>query len=193
MKTHPYVSPLLLASWPILGSCNPDLVNMVSGGSSVPLAPGPVEMVQVFLFNQTQYSQVTFLVRTEDPDLGGFSFDTNPRIGRIGAVIKCPTGRIGLGDLDDPTALNAALVFNPLDPLATTGQPVPVAFGLQPLVEGISYQCGDTIFIVASDDSRFPSGIAFSMSVVSGAQQTPVADVETFQVIKNVLIREGLF
>lgn len=182
------VAALLMLA-PALGSCNPDLVNSLSGGSQVPLAPGSAPFVQVFVYNLTQLTTIDFLLTTD----GVSDTLTNifPLVGSAGVLYSCPTGRIGLGNLDDPESLTGAFAFGPTFIGSSADLKVPIAFNQNPLVEGISYQCGDTIFIAASDDSRSSSGISFSMAVYSGAQQPPVSDIETFQVVQNVLLREG--
>jgi hypothetical protein len=182
---------LLVFVLPLAGSCNPDLVNTVTGGSQVPLAPGPsVPWVQVLLYNQTQYTTFSEVaLMTEDPDWGGFPITfqgISPQIGSVGILLRCPTGRIGLGDLDDPDSLTAGLA------VGLSELEIPFSFGQNPLVEGISYECGDTVFIVAVDDNQSPQGVSFGMGVYSGSQQGPVTDIETFQVVHNVLLVEGL-
>jgi hypothetical protein len=125
----------------------------------------------------------------EDPDWFGTPItfqNISPQIGSAGILLRCPTNRIGMGDLDDPESLTAGTATN------VAGVEVPISFGQFPLVEGVSYQCGDTIFIVAVDDSQSSSGISFGMGVYSGAQQGPVTDIETFQVVHNVLLVEGM-
>ena len=106
------------------------------------------------------------------------------QLGDFGIIYRCPVNRIMLGDLERPERpIGQAVLQN--------GLVTNVFFEDPPLVEGISFNCGDAIFFVFVDDSRSTSGVSIGAGVFSGLNQGPVTQIETYQVIRNVLSVEG--
>jgi hypothetical protein len=164
--------------------CNPDLVNAVSGGSQVPLAPGNQPFVHVTVLNDST-AFIDYTISTEDDDLMLVTnAGSTPLVGDFGIIYRCPVNRIALGDLERPEFPIGQAVHQ-------NGLITNVFFEDPPLVEGISFNCGDSVFFVMVNDTSSPSGISIGAGVFSGANQGPVTQIETYQVIRNILAVEG--
>ena len=58
---------------------------------------------------------------------------------------------------------------------------------------GFSYNCGDTVILLAIDDQNSSGGILVSSGLIGGASQTgPFTGPDTFANLEALLIAEGL-
>lgn len=172
------------------GCLNPTFVSQLSGGSTVPLAPGDTPFVHVLVINATE-ELIVDVQFGFTPEFQGFN---SALVGGIlpgqqsGFLLACPVSQIGLGD---PTDLGAPAVT------LTTAEDVeinvpPAAF---PLVvrNGTDFSCGDTVVFTIVDDRSNGYGISVQPGRVNGANHTgPFSGPDTFEIVNLLLMSSGV-
>lgn len=179
------VSALVL---PLASGCiNPSLYNSETS-NLYPLAPGDQPFVLVEVINDTT-AVVDYTITVDDgratPTQYPFS-DITPATRDAGVLVPYPFLRVNLGDLD-----------NPITPSITATLPDGLTIQVPPQVAslraGVDFQQGDTIIYRLVADARSPSAITVSVAKIEGTTQTgPFTRADTFQVVKLLLLSQGL-
>lgn len=163
----------------IAAGCNPIFWNQMSGGSFAPLAPGDTAFVLAHAVNDTRVS-TTVVIGFDAPTwvnqpITGTFFDIEPGTGN-GILIPCPVDEIGLGPLDDPSEM--ALQFSLPDGGQVT---VPASAFPFTLLNGVDYECGDTVLFTIIEDQNSVFGVTVVPSQIEGSTQTgPFSGPDTF-------------
>ncbi len=165
------------------GVLNPQFLNLQTG-AVFPVAPGDTEFVLVEVANQTREKQVTFLLSVETAD-GPQTLElvTTPDLPTQAAVFSCPVARIGLGELGNLES-SGIRITNP-----ETGQFFEAPWDRNPLTEGRSFLCGDTILFLATTDTSVAGSVVLTVGRIDGgAQAGPFSGADTFENLEEIVI-----
>jgi hypothetical protein len=149
------------------GCLNPAFVNNLTGGSTVPIAPGDTPYIHVLFINATQATTIE-LYFGWTPEYQGSNWFHMTGISPLtqrGLLLGCPINQIGLGNPDD-LALPAMVLTTST---GTVNVP-PSAFPLT-LHNGTDYVCGDMVVFTIVDDRNNGYGINVSPGRVDGSNQ----------------------
>lgn len=185
-----WVGVALLAS---ASGCIPGGVISGVGRPSVPIAPGDTPFVMIRCINASGLFAIDFLIQTESTTTsgtttgGGNLLNVRSNGGDSGLLVACPVDKIALGNVNDPDSTGFRV--------GIPGQEkIEVSWGADgPLVAGFSYNCGDTVIFLATDDQNSPGGILISTGLIGGASETgPFQGPDTFENLEALLRSEGL-
>ena len=89
---------------------------------------------------------------------------------------------MGLGTLDDPDSPAIRII----DPATNTFFEVP--FGRNPLTDGRSFVCGDSVIFLVTQDPTLPGGVRVSVGRIDGGTQIgPFTGRDTFENLENIV------
>jgi hypothetical protein len=164
------------------GILNPSFVNRSSGGV-FPVAPGDTDFIAVMVANQTNRDIVFRLTAEAADGVQQIELNTTPNLPRQGTTFLCPVSRIGLGTLGD-LASGGYIISPPGIP----NQFFEAPFARNPLTEGRSFICGDTVIFFAFQDVNVAGGVSISVGRIAGATQTgPFTGADTFENLEDII------
>jgi len=160
-------------------SLNPQFMEVL-GTPFAPIAPGTAPFVLIRNINMTDQRVLFNFEWIPAGTLASANFGFNVSAGLDGGVlVTCPVSQMTLGDLDNPTATGALVIFDD-----NTRQEIPPLGRI--LREGIDYFCGDVVIFAAVRDTSTVGGYSTIYGVIDGSSQpTQFAGPNTFKLAER--------
>lgn len=175
--------------------CSSSLIQSLGGSANVPTTPGQNPYVMLRLVNAISVPPVTNPAGTTipsgvgylatwryaggQPDVWGVSGSGLQTSEDIGRLLPCNVTVVGLGDLNDPTADSAWLIYN-----GSVRQPIKPSTTV--LQNGVDFRCGDVVSFITYNDPNDTRRYACDYQVQSGQNDTgPYDGPDTFKMFDD--------